>query len=67
MRKTRILDIVEKFPETEEVFARYDEDAGKCIMCHYLFASPQDLADDIGIDINQLMVDLSLAIDKRKS
>lgn len=63
MKDTRILDLVEKFPVTQEVFAQYDGLAGKCIMCHYLFSTPRSLAEDLGLDLNKLILDLNLAID----
>ena len=34
-----ILNIVEDYPKTEEVFRSYDKIAGKCTMCHNLFDS----------------------------
>lgn len=54
-----ILDIVEKYPETEEVFRSYDDYAGKCTMCYNLFDSLEDFSLEYKIDLNDLMIKLN--------
>ena len=36
-KEMTILEIVEKYPETEDVFRSYDDITGKCVLCSYLF------------------------------
>lgn len=57
-----ILDIVSKYPQTEDVFRTYDEKAGKCVLCHYLFESPKELAGQIGIDEKVLFKEIEDSI-----
>lgn len=54
-----ILDIVEKYPETEEVFRSYDDKVGHCTMCHNLFDSLGEFALEYDIDINDLISKLN--------
>ncbi|HOA20536.1 MAG TPA: hypothetical protein PKH42_08620 [Sedimentibacter sp.] len=53
-----ILNIVEDYPSTEDIFRSYDEIAGKCTMCHNLFDTLEEFAKlyDISLDdlINKL-------------
>lgn len=45
-----VLDVVEKHPETEEVFREYDTVIGKCLLCHNLFDSIESIAQMYAID-----------------
>ena len=50
-----ILNIVEDYPKTEEVFRFYDKIAGKCTMCHNLFDSLEEFADMYEINLDDLV------------
>jgi len=58
----QILYIVEKYPETEEVFRFYDDIAGKCTMCHNLFDSLENFALEYEIDLDDLILKLNKKI-----
>lgn len=60
-----VLDIVSKHRETEAVFKRYDEKAGECICCQALFDTVQDVAEKYGLDLGQLITDLTTIIKNR--
>lgn len=57
-----ILDVVSDFPETEEVFKPYDEKIGKCVMCHHLFETVEELSNLYGLDREKLLEELNKAI-----
>ncbi|WDC83438.1 disulfide oxidoreductase [Caloramator sp. mosi_1] len=61
-----ILDIVEKYPETEDVFHMYDEAAGTCILCSNLFDSLENALNKYGLDLDKVMHQLNTVIDKNK-
>lgn len=50
-----ILDIVEKYPKTEDLFKSYDELVGKCVLCNNLFDSLDNFAADNNIDLQDLI------------
>ena len=54
-----ILDIVADYPDTEEIFRTYDEIAGECVMCHYLFDNLEVFALLINIDLDNLIMKLN--------
>ncbi|SHH29004.1 hypothetical protein SAMN02745221_02094 [Thermosyntropha lipolytica DSM 11003] len=59
-----VVDVVEKFPCTEEVFKKYEEKAGNCIMCSHLFNTLEAVSRDYGLDLEQFMQDLEQSIKK---
>ncbi|GFR35697.1 hypothetical protein [Thermobrachium celere] len=59
-----LLDIVEKYPETEEVFHMYDEVAGVCILCSHLFDSLEVVANKYDLDLEKLLQNLNRTIKK---
>lgn len=62
LRNTSILDIVAEYKETEDIFRAYDDLAGKCVLCHYLFDSPSQLAEKLAIDEDELIGKLEKSI-----
>lgn len=56
-----ILDIVEKYPETESVFREYDSVAGICLLCHKLFDPLDTIAREYGISPDILLEKLNEA------
>jgi hypothetical protein len=57
-----LLEIVSRWPETEAVFRRYDEQAGVCLCCTCLFESPGEIASRYGFDLKTLISDIRNAI-----
>lgn len=60
-----VLDIVSKYRETEAVFKRYDTAAGECICCNALFETVKELSEKYGIDLQEILLDLKVAISWR--
>ncbi len=56
------LDIVEKYPETENIFREYDTVIGECLLCNYLFDSINNIAEKHKIDINEMIERLNKSI-----
>lgn len=56
-----LLDIVEKFPQTEAVFHRYDEHTGVCILCTHLFEKLETVATKYNFDLGKLLIELNRA------
>lgn len=62
-RESRILDIVEIYPQMEEIFKPYDDVIGKCVMCHHLFDTLEDFATQYNMDLEVLLNSLKSRID----
>jgi hypothetical protein len=58
-----VLDVIDRYRDTETVFRKYDEQAGVCICCQSLFDTLRDISEKHGIDLNKLMADLEAKID----
>jgi hypothetical protein len=58
-----ILDIVDAYPRTEDVFRRYDGAAGECIMCKHLFETVEELAKLYSFDVDELIERLNNALE----
>jgi hypothetical protein len=54
-----ILDVLSQYRQTESVFKQYDEKAGACLCCQALFDPLKDVAHKYGLDLSQLMADLT--------
>ncbi|MBP1925095.1 UTP-glucose-1-phosphate uridylyltransferase [Sedimentibacter acidaminivorans] len=54
-KEMTILDIVEKYPKTEEIFKSYDKLVGKCVLCNNLFDSLDSFTADNNIDLQDLI------------
>ena len=57
-----VLDIISRHRATEAVFKAWDSLAGECICCQALFDTVQQVADNHGLNLDQLMVDLNAAV-----
>lgn len=55
-----VLDVVHRYPKTEAVFKKFDEQAGVCICCQALFETLKDVSEKYGIDLNQFMTELEV-------
>ena len=49
------LDIVEKYPETEDVFREYDVVVGRCLLCNNLFDTIEDIASNYNINLVEMI------------
>lgn len=63
-KEMSILDIVDAYSKTEEIFRSYDEIVGKCVMCNHLFDSLEDFAEEYDIDLHDLILKLNKTVDK---
>lgn len=61
-----MLDVVAACRATEDVFRRYDDTAGCCILCQALFETISGLAARFGLDWHALLTDLKTVIAKEK-
>ncbi|MGD2126919.1 MAG: hypothetical protein PVG99_12620 [Desulfobacteraceae bacterium] len=57
-----ILDLVSRYPQTEDVFKQYDDKAGVCLCCQALFNSLKDVTAEYGLDLDELVSNLELAV-----
>ncbi len=56
------LEIVEKHPETEVVFRKYDAAIGKCLLCHCLFDPLEVIAASHHFPVDDMVDELNRAI-----
>ncbi|MBS3780863.1 MAG: hypothetical protein KGY41_10745 [Desulfovermiculus sp.] len=56
-----VLDVVSTYRGTEEVFRRYDNQAGECVCCNALFDSLQEMAAKYGLNLQELLAELCAA------
>lgn len=54
-----ILDIVDKYPETIEVFQTYDKKHSTCICCNSLFETLEKTASIHNLDLAKLLSELN--------
>ena len=59
-----LLDLIDRFKQTEAVFRKYDRKAGACLCCEALFESLGETAEKYGLDLDQLISDLEAEIRK---
>lgn len=59
-----VLDIVEKYPETEDVFHKFDDLAGVCILCSNLFDSIDEVSSKYNINLDKFLQQLNKVIKK---
>ncbi len=55
-KDTVLLDLVEKYPATEDYFR--DIDRKECVLCHELFDSIEDISKKHGLDLELVLEDL---------
>ena len=61
-----VLDVVSTYRETEDVFRRYDNQAGECVCCNALFDTLQDVAAKYGLNLQELLAELCAAAQDEK-
>lgn len=57
-----VLDVIDRYRDTEGVFRKYDEHAGVCICCEALFQTIGDVAAKHELDLDHFLLDLEDAI-----
>ncbi|MBN2515286.1 MAG: hypothetical protein JXC33_04565 [Deltaproteobacteria bacterium] len=60
-----VLDVINRFRETEHIFRKYDEQAGTCICCNALFETIRALSERFNLDLTRLLNELEAAVDAR--
>jgi hypothetical protein len=61
-----VLDIISTYRETEDVFRRYDNQAGECVCCNALFDTLQDVAAKYELNLQELLAELCAAAQNKK-
>lgn len=61
-KEMTVLEIVEKYPETEDIFRDYDNIVGKCVLCNCLFDSINKIATDYNLELEVLLDKINNAI-----
>ena len=57
-----VLEVIDRYRETEAVFRNYDEQAGICICCQALFETIGEMAEKYRLNLDQILKDLEDAI-----
>lgn len=60
--KMSILDIIDSYPDSQQVFHSYDNQLGICVLCECLFVSLEDFARSYNICLEKLMEELESLI-----
>lgn len=58
-RKTILLDLVDQYPETEDIIRKYDKLCGTCMLCHCLFDSIEKIEETYDSNLSQMIDDLN--------
>ena len=57
-----ILEIVHMYRQTQDVFKKYGEQSGQCIMCTALFESLTTVCERFGLNLEKLLEELEAAV-----
>lgn len=60
--KSTVLEWVEEYPHTEEIFRQYDSLVGTCILCQCLFDTIIDIEKRYKVDLSMLMDQLKKSV-----
>lgn len=55
MNNISLLDLVDKYPYTENIIREYDSVAGCCLLCTHLFDTIKEIEDEREIDLSSLV------------
>ena len=58
----KILEVIERHPQTEAVFRKYDQQAGVCLCCQALFEPLGEMAERYHLNLETLLDDLHRAL-----
>jgi len=53
-----VLDVLNRYRQTEPVFKKYDQQVGACICCESLFEPLKNLEAKHGLIVEELLMDL---------
>ncbi len=53
-----VLEVLQRYRKTEEIFKKYEALTGRCIMCNNLFDKIKVIAEKYDIDLEKLLKDL---------
>lgn len=62
-KNSTILEIVEKYPKSQDFFRSHDEKIGKCLMCNHLFESLEEICKIYNLNLDNFIKDLEKNID----
>jgi len=54
-----VLEVIERHPQTEAVFRKYDQQAGVCLCCQALFEPLRQMAERYHLNLQMLLDDLN--------
>jgi hypothetical protein len=57
-----VLDVLSHYRHTEDVFRKYDEQAGECICCNLLFEPLKNLAAKYDLSLDNLLKELEASV-----
>lgn len=57
-----VLEVIDRYRNTESIFKKYDEQAGVCICCKALFETVGEVAMKYRLNLEQFLSDLESAI-----
>lgn len=57
-----VLEVMDRYRNTESVFKKYDEQTGVCICCQSLFETLKDVSEKYRLNLEQILSDLESAI-----
>ena len=60
-----VLDVLSRYRKTEDVFKRYDKQAGECICCQALFEPLKNVASTYGLNMEKLITELEAVAGQR--
>jgi hypothetical protein len=56
-----VLEVVRRYERTQDIFKKYDEQKGLCIMCTALFESLTTVSERCGLNLERLLEELEAA------
>jgi hypothetical protein len=56
-----VIEVVYKYKRTQDIFKKYDEQKGQCIMCTALFESLTTVSERFGLNLKRLLEELEAA------
>ncbi|MEN2258616.1 hypothetical protein AAIB48_13075 [Paraclostridium benzoelyticum] len=59
-KEMTLLSIIEKYPETEDVFHQYDKIIGECLLCNNLFDTIETVSNKYKINMDNILEKLNI-------
>ena len=57
-----LLEIVEKYPESEDIIRKYDSQVDACLLCEYLFSTINEIEKERTVSLMELLNQLKVMI-----